>query len=515
MAQIRPETEDDRTEAALAADGLTLPLTRGSVEIDVVPGVEATTGGQRLVAVLVNVLARMKGVVRDIHLVSDNNAQVLPGTPLFSDRFTDGLVGLAASLNTTKSRFRASLSPGRARDPDVRIQIGGTPGTADIVVASDAWRALLGRFATKADWDAANPIGPASAAVISAVEVFKRLVAANGGGTDAHLLSADFAYSAFNYGVGVDAAAGPDVRSLRLADMAIVGCGAGGSGTAYIIGMHPRLGGVTALIEPGIHKLSNLNRYLATSANDVHGARRKLSSLINHLARFAPDLRLDLHARPWEQLDAHPWGTLISAVDTVEARWQIQRRASGQAIILDLAVDDLLYSVLRVTPGGRCLFCKHPYDPDLAVRQRALRWGVPLETIRGWTATDKPVDHVMLEILGRTQGKYPEAFNDLLGMPFSETPRLLECGSTSLRADVPSQAPILPLATSAVAVAGAAEVIKHLTGARGLDNWLGHDLRRNPTEPWTKHRGPLRDCPNHRFCDAERSPHARHTRGNA
>src|SRR5947207_2673214 len=120
MAQIRPETEDDRTEGALAADGLTLPLTRGSVEIDVVPGVEATTGGQRLVAVLVNVLARMKGVVRDIHLVSDNNPQVSLGTPLRSERLTDGLVGLAASLNTTNSRFRASLSLGRTRDPDVR-----------------------------------------------------------------------------------------------------------------------------------------------------------------------------------------------------------------------------------------------------------------------------------------------------------------------------------------------------------------------------------------------------------
>ena len=61
------------------------------------------------------------------------------------------------------------------------MKIGGVPGTADIVVASDSWRALLGRFAAEADWDAANPIGPALAAVITAVEVFKRLLAANNG----------------------------------------------------------------------------------------------------------------------------------------------------------------------------------------------------------------------------------------------------------------------------------------------------------------------------------------------
>ena len=58
----------------------------------------------------------------------------------------------------------------------------------------------------------------------------------------------------------------------------------------------------------------------------------------------------------------------------------VQRRAREDATIVDLAVDDLLYSVLRVTPGERCLFCKHPYDADLAVKQRALRWGVPLQT---------------------------------------------------------------------------------------------------------------------------------------
>jgi molybdopterin/thiamine biosynthesis adenylyltransferase len=498
LAQIRPETEVDRTQAALVGDGLTLPLARGTVEIEIEPGVEATTGGQRLAAVLVGVLARMKGVVRDIHILADGDPKVLPGTPLFSDRFTDGLAALVGSLNSTESTFRASLSRGPARDAAVRVHIGGTPGTADVVVASDAWRVLVGSFATEADWHATSPIGPALGAVIAAVEVFKRLVISNARETDTRLAPEDFAYSAFNYGVDADAAVGPDVSTVRLTDVAIVGCGAGGSGAAYVLAMHPRLSGAIALIEPGIHKLSNLNRYLATTADDVHRARHKLSSLVNHLVCFAPSLVLELHARRWEQLDAHPWGRLVSAVDTIEARWQIQRRARDDAEIIDLAVDDLLYSVLRVTPGGRCLFCKHPYDPDLAVKQRALRWGVPLETIRDWTVTDKPVDHGMLETLCRTQGQDRSAFIELLGVPFSETPRLLECGTTSLRADVPSQAPVLPLATSAAAaVVGAAEVIKHVTGMPRLDNWLAHDLRRRAAGPWSKHRGPVGGCPNH------------------
>jgi len=438
----------------------------------------------------------MKGVVSGISLVT-GDADVLPGTPLPAGRLADGLAALVAALNSPGSEFLASLHPVPAPDPDVRVQIGGRPGTADIVAAPDAWRALFGRFTADADWACSCPIGSALAAALAAVEVFKRLVAANRGGAHDRLAPADYAYSAVNYQAGTDAAPGPDVPVLRLAGPAILGCGAGGSGTACITAMHPRLSGNLALIEPGVHKLSNLNRYLATTAYDVCLPRHKLSTLVEHLARFAPSLALELHARPWEQLDSHPWDTMISAVDTVEARWAIQRRAAAGATIIDLAVDDLLYAALRVTPGGWCLFCKHPYDPDLAIKQRALRWGVPLDTVRDWTAADKAVDLQMLEILGRTQGKPVSAFSDLLGVPFTDTPRLIECGSTTLQADVPGQTPILPLATSAAAVIGASELIKQATGRSGLDNWLAHDMRRNPESPWRKHRDPLRGCPNH------------------
>lgn len=497
MAQIRQETEVDRTQAALSAEGLELPLTRGTIEITVAPGVEATAGGQRLTALLVNILARMKGVVRDIRIVIHDNPRIVVGTPLWAERFGDGLTALVDSLNGAGSTIQSSLTIGWAEEATVRVQVGGPPAGADIVAGSDAWRALLGAYSAEADWSAASQIGPSLAAVVTAVEVFKRIVAANAGRTDARHAPADFAFSGLNYGVDDDAAVGPDVGAVRLSDTGIVGAGAGGSGTAYVLAMHPRLTGILGLIEPGFHKMSNLNRYLAAAASDVHTPRHKLSSLVDHLARFAPSLALDLHARPWEQLDAHPWGTLISAVDTIEARWQIQRRARRDAIIIDLAVDDLLYAVLRVTPAGRCLFCKHPFDPDLAVNQRALRWGAPPDTIRAWTVTNRPVDREMLEALAHTQGRDPEDFIELLGMPFSETPRLLECGSTTLRADVPSQAPVLPLATTAVAVIGAAELIKNAAGLPPLDNWLAHDLRRSPARPWVKRRGPLGGCPEH------------------
>lgn len=494
MASIRPETEVDRTEVALAGEGLALPLARGAVEIAVGDELIGTPGGQRIVSLLVNILARMKGVVDTIHVISPDSA-VVAGTPLPPGSFIERLVEFVESLNWHDSPYHARLIVEPSADPVVRIGVG-VRDHADLVIACDAWRALIGGYSKWADWSAANPIGAALAAVVAAVEAFKYIVAANGG-TDATFLPEDFAYSAYNYGVNDAAATAPDVSTLALADTAIIGCGAGGSGTAFLLAMHPGIYGVIDLVEPGTHKLSNLNRYLAATAADVHAPRHKLSSLVAHLAVTAPNLDLNLHPRTWEQLERQPWVNLVSAVDSIESRWQLQLRSCADATIIDIAVDDLLYSALLVVPGGRCLYCKHPYDADLALKQRALRWGVPLETVRHWTDDNRPVDQAMITRLAATQGIDVAAFAELLGRPFRETPQLLECGSTSLRADVPSQAPVLPLATSAVSVVAASEIIKQVSGGGRLDNWLAHDLRRNPAGPWTKHRGPIGSCPHH------------------
>jgi hypothetical protein len=130
------------------------------------------------------------------------------------------------------------------------------------------------------------------------------------------------------------------------------------------------------------------------------------------------------------------WPFLISTVDTVEARWSIQRRAPAGAEILDAAVLNLVYSLVRVADGGWCLECKHPYDPDLRLKQRAARWGQSLDTVRAWTINDLPVTREMIERLAETQNREVDYYTNLEGVPFAEVPRLTECGETSLRTDV-------------------------------------------------------------------------------
>ncbi len=177
---------------------------------------------------------------------------------------------------------------------------------------------------------------------------------------------------------------------------------------------------------------------------------------------------------------------------------EIQRRSVVGAEILDGAVFDLLYGLLRVVPGGKCLECKHPYDPELSVKQRAQRWSQDLDTVRGWMAENVTVTREMVVHLAEVQGKAPEEYADLEGVPFVDVAWRTECGETALRTDVPSQAPVLPLATTPVGVLLAAEVAKRRIAPEAqLNNSLAHDLARSPERPRVKWRPPHHTCPRH------------------
>jgi molybdopterin/thiamine biosynthesis adenylyltransferase len=496
MDAIRPETEVDRTQAALAAHGATLPLPHGGVEIVVDPVAAEAPVGQRVLVVLVNELARMKGVVSRLHVTGVTDRAVLSGVPLAERTLDAGLHRLVDGLNGPASEYQATIEFAPASAPNVCVRIGDE--AQGLVVAADAWRALLGAYAAEADWTATAPYGAGLGAAIAAAEVFKRLLEANGGPDPARPLLDEFAYSAFNYRCGADAARGPDVHGLALADVAVVGCGAGGSAALYVLAMQPGLSGGIALVEHDRHKPSNLNRYLMTSAVDVALGRHKLATAADHLARFAPRLHPTLYPEPWELLTTPPWPLLLSTVDTVEARWAIQQRAVAGAQILDGAVEGLLYVVQRVVPGGRCLECAHPYDPELPLKQRAARWGQTLETTRACWNENVTVTAEMLAQLERTQGKPPGYYAELAGERFRDVLDRTECGETPLRTDVPSQAPVLPVATTPVGVLLAGEIAKSVVAPEAqLTNWLAHDLARSAAQPWLKWRPAHASCPRH------------------
>jgi molybdopterin/thiamine biosynthesis adenylyltransferase len=396
--------------------------------------------------------------------------------PLQGTSLREGLEQLVAGLSGPLSEYQSHLewtrNPGQV---DVWLSIGSSDG--DIGLGADAWRALIGEFVREARWDDHCPLGAHMAAAIGAAEALKRLLEINFGVAEDQR-AGDLAFSLLDYRVGAGATPGPDVPAIDLQDLVVAGAGAGGTGALYTLASFPEVGGAIGVVEPNSLKLSNLGRYLMTDYAQVHAPMHKVDSVERFLALHTPKLHVEGKKVVWHAASGR-WRTVLATVDTAEARWDIQR--SHPEVILDAGVIGTLYAVLRVIPEGWCLECKHPYDPDITWKRRARRWGLSVAEIKRRDAAREPVTHEDIERIADVQGRPIEDLLGLEGVPFDEVPSLTECGETPLALVVPSQAPVLPIATTAAGVALAAEVVKDVTGlGRPLSNYFEHDLRHRP-----------------------------------
>jgi hypothetical protein len=448
-------------------------MKAGTAAIEIDPALVGTPCAQHLLCMLVHQLGRMKGIVRTIVLPFAADAPLHSGIPLVGNSLAAGLEHLVGSLSGPQSAYRTELvieSEGPVGDLQVRI---GT-GDGDVVVGADAWRALLGRFADLAFWSDQCPLGPYMAATLAAAEVFKRLLRLNFDWQEGALLD-DVAYSLWDYSLNEQAAVGPDLREIALSKLAIAGAGAGGTAALYTLCSFPAVSGTVVAVEPGKLKESNLGRYLMSDYEQVHSHRHKLDSVKRFLEVHTPQLLCEGLKAQWHQVP-RVWQTVLATVDTPEARWDVQR--SRPVTILEAGVMGLLYGVLRVIPGGWCLECKHPPDPELTWKRRALRWGMSVEAIKQKYYAQTPVAPEDIERTAHVQNRAANEFQALIGVPFDQVPALTECGETALSLAVPSQAPVLPMSTTAAGIVLAGEVVKDLTGhGVPLHNYLVHDLR--------------------------------------
>lgn len=487
--RIEPEEEGHRTAKALRMLGrVELPFPRGVVQIDAGADILAAPGGQRLVSLLVHLLARMKGIVSRV-IVPRGPAPRLPGVPVPGPELVAGLHELVDGLSGEESTHRVNLATS-ATAPDVVVSVGQRGG--DIVVGSDAWRALIGKNAVAADWRAACPIGPYLAATIAAMEVLKRLLRLNFGVTDWRTVD-DFALSAWNLGIGSAAEPGPDPGHVQLDDIGFAGAGAGGTATLFTLASFPCVDGRVSVVEPGSLKSSNLGRYLMSEYRQVHAALPKLESVRRFFALHAPAVEVASEPTEWPRQRSR-WSRVVCMVDTPEGRRDVQFSEPRFLVEAGVLLGGI-YAVLRVVPGGWCLECKHPPDPDITLKKRAARWGVSLESVRAWDRSNARVTLADVERLAVIQNRPPEDFAALVGMPFRDVPTCTECGETPLSLRVPSQAPVLPMATTAAGIVAAAEVVKEVLGmGPRLNNFLVHDLRHAPRRPLASFKPTVPGC---------------------
>jgi hypothetical protein len=238
--RLEPESETQRIEKALKdlVAGAQLPLRHGHVLIRIASSARQTPGGQRLVALLVHLLARMKGVVRTISIDCEMPEPVLPGILMQGRRFDEALQKIVSQLSGPFSNYTANLEFGTVMtSPDVTITIGVDQSSevqSDILLGSDGWRAITGRPASSSRWLDKAPFGPYMSATIGAAEILKILLAKNFGRREG-TATGDLVFSLANVGVDDRALTSGDVSELDLTGLSIAGGGAGGTAALYTL----------------------------------------------------------------------------------------------------------------------------------------------------------------------------------------------------------------------------------------------------------------------------------------
>jgi tRNA A37 threonylcarbamoyladenosine dehydratase len=507
MERIEPDTEHHRSQKAVkhllgqheAQGEILFPDSR--VAIDMAPEIAETPGGQMALALTINLLARMQSIVTGVGIHVPRGIRRHPRIPLHGDDLRLGLEHLVSSIAGSGSRYPVGFSfDGEGERPVVRLAFGpvrkGHP-LPQVAIEADAWTAYVNAPRAHSDWSTIVPFGPHLAACLGVAEVFKRLLHHNFPhqfNRPLHLLQ-DTAFCGLTYGDRPDPAAYPVLPNpFHLEGVAIAGVGAGGSTAAYTLGCLPGLVGNIALIDPGRHKRSNLARYLLSMYEDCIQGTSKVRAAGGFLRDQHPDLSVRCEDQPYADLAHRDFRLVVSTVDTPEARWDIQR--DNPSVILDAAVLETIYTLLRVEPGeGMCLGCKHPYDPDVTWKRRAAMWGKTVDEVRKLYGARAPVQPADIERLAEVQGRLAADFADLLSLPFDEAPRLTECGQSHFNLQAPNQAATLPFVTAMAGVLVAAEIVKdRYAPQRALRNWFEHDLLWHPKRDRHRFRRRLTDC---------------------
>jgi molybdopterin/thiamine biosynthesis adenylyltransferase len=404
-------------------------------------------------------------------------------------RRIDSREGRSATLVELGESGQPAAAPGRV--PDVRVFVGQVESPildsvaasgADIHLAFDAWTCALKRGATAGRADAsAVPFGALAGACFAVAEVFKTLVASAVSTEEAasfrRRFTHEWRFSAWTMERVIDnlSPAGPPdaLPRLEIDSVLQVGAGAVGNASALAFISTQSLAGILAILDPKAVDIKNLNRCYFFTEDDV-GSPKVV--VVEREARGGAISILG------EQVDFDAGRTrkariILSTVDNNSARHRIQEALP--AVVVEGATGGTAMAVGVHTPGnGRsCLVCRHP---DPAVGTTRLE---PLSLSAAATLTGLSEEEIAAGRIDGSVNVTDELINRVaqLSVPAAESLRRSRnsghdlCGALGdLRATLgtivgPNEAAI-PFVSNLAGVLAAAEAIKHLLRASGMDN---------------------------------------------
>lgn len=337
--------------------------------------------GQLLASCLVNLLCRQVKVVRHIEVVAPEvqpviglpNGDTANAFPACLETMAHWAVNGAVTVSTTCTTAAA----------DHAIFVGdfqpefSRNDRRSLLTVGDGWRAWVGDVFHKnlpSRPRSANPLGPFLAASLAAGEIFKRSRGIRRG----CFLSKN-GYSLWSGGTSADWNAledGPEVQTLELPPVHIVGAGAVGNAFAYVVANLGLSDAFVIPIDDDEYDTTNLNRCPLAGWGDL--TRPKVESIARALRatrvsvfpfrgviqRYVTDARVGLRNDIAAEIDDLMFGTVLSCVDKAKSRQDVQGlrpRVLLGGSTLDLQAKANLYSGKL---GRACLGCFNPAEQD-------------------------------------------------------------------------------------------------------------------------------------------------------
>jgi molybdopterin/thiamine biosynthesis adenylyltransferase len=269
--------------------------------------------------------------------------------------------GLHADITALAGRF----IPGRRLaliDPpadfygyDAILSVG-TSARADLpwtVIHSDGWLARVSSRGCRLPDPGAevNAIGAVGAACLGVGEVFKRLIGLRS--NRGELLDVT-AFSFWTYRTDDDAV-GPPLDPLVI-DVLLIGCGAIGSGTAYLLSRLPVSGRAFAL-DRQRYGLENFGTSIIVGPDDYNRPKAEVTAEMLQPKLDARPLFMDIASFQAQYDRSYP-DIVLAGLDDVEPRHQVQQLWPG--LIVDGAVGGELSCQVSCHPWGNanaCLLC--------------------------------------------------------------------------------------------------------------------------------------------------------------
>ena len=227
-----------------------------------------------------------------------------------------------------------------------------------IRVGASGWTAKFGSDAIiTAD---PNPVGPAAAAALTGIEVFKRVFEVELG-SKLRFMPDDYEWSAGNYGTQGE---NPPAGELNLDDLHLFGVGAVSHGLLWVLERWPYgVRGSIHLIDQDRYDESNAQRYVGMQASDqgafkASRAATRLQEKLVHLQAHGHCIDMNTYYE-CERPDCCVRLSVIG-VDSAEHRRQLALKLPLRVVNMWTEKERLGVARFGFTDGWACPFCAYP-----------------------------------------------------------------------------------------------------------------------------------------------------------